>query len=145
MDLWGPWLLTAAAVHLGFQATVTSLVYPALVARGRRGDADWAAVHAEHSARITPVVVVVYGALVVPVVVTAWQLVSEGPDPGASVAVLGAGLAFAATALVAAPAHGRLGRGWSEGAARRLIRADVVRLVGAVVCLAGAVAGALGG
>ena len=145
MDLWELWLLVAAAVHLGFQATVTSLVYPALVARGRCGDVSWSQVHGEHSARITPVVVVVYGALLVPVVVTSWQLVSGGPDPGASVAVLGAGLTFAATALVAAPAHGRLGRGWSEGAARRLLRADVVRLVGAVTCLAGAVAGALGG
>ena len=139
MDLWELWLLTAAAGHLGFQATVTSLVYPALVARGRRGDVSWSAVHGEHSARITPVVVVVYGALLVPVLVTAGQLVSDGPDPGAWLAVLGAGLAFAATALVAAPAHRRLGRGWSEGAARRLLRADVVRLVGAVVCLAGAV------
>ena len=145
MDLWGLWLLTAAAVHLGFQATVTSLVYPALVARGRRGDVSWSEVHAEHSARITPVVVVVYGALLVPVAVTAWRLFADGADLGAVLAVLGAGLAFAATALVAAPAHGRLGRGWSEGAARRLLRADVVRLIGAVTCLAGAVAGALGG
>lgn len=142
MDLWELWLLAAAAVHLGFQATVTFLVYPALVARGRRGDVSWSEVHGGHSARITPLVVVVYGALLVPVLVTVWQLASDGLEVAASLAVLGAGVAFTATALVAAPAHGRLGRGWSEATARRLLRADAVRLVAAVVCLAGAVASA---
>jgi hypothetical protein len=139
VDLWDVWLVVAAGVHLGFQATVTFLVYPALVARGRRGDVSWVEVHGEHSTRITPVVVVVYGGLLVPVLVTAWRLVVDGPQWGAVLAVVGAGLAYGATALVAAPAHGRLGRGWSEAAARRLLRADVVRLLGAVLCLAGAI------
>lgn len=140
MDLWDVWLVAAAGVHLGFQATVTFLVYPALVARGRRGDVSWGEVHGEHSATITPVVVVVYGGLLVPFLVTTWRLVADGAQWGAVLAVVGAGLAFGATALVAAPAHRRLGRGWSEVAARRLLRADVVRLLGALLCLAGAVA-----
>ena len=138
MDLWELWLLTAAAVHLGFQATVTSLVYPALVARGRRGDADWAVVHAEHSRRITPLVVLVYGGLLVAVLASLWHLVTEEVTWAPVVAVTGAGVAFGATAVAAAPAHGRLARGWSPRVARRLVLADLVRLAGAVTCVVGA-------
>ena len=42
------------------------------------------------------------------------------------------------TALVAAPTHGRLGRGRTDALVRRLLVADRVRLLGAIVCLAGA-------
>ncbi|MGA9745861.1 MAG: hypothetical protein WBQ50_00235, partial [Nocardioides sp.] len=54
-------LLVATAVHLGFQVSVTLLVYPAL---GRVGADSWPAAHAAHSRAIVPLVVVVYGALV---------------------------------------------------------------------------------
>ena len=51
----------AAALHAGFQVTVTVLVYPALAGRSA---AEWSAAHTRHSRAITPVVAVVYGALV---------------------------------------------------------------------------------
>ena len=137
MDRWEAWLLGAAALHLGFQATVTLLVYPALVERGRRGE-GWETVHAAHSRRITPLVVVVYAALVLPVAVTGWRLVGGEAGGGSALAVAGAVLALGSTAAVAAPAHARLGRGWADDAGLRLVRADAVRLLGAVVCLVGA-------
>ena len=74
---------------------------------------SWSEVHGEHSRRITPLVILVYGGLLVPVLASLWHLVTEEVTWGPVVAVTGAGLAFAATALVAAPAHGRLARGWS--------------------------------
>jgi hypothetical protein len=137
VDLWEVWLTAAAAAHLGFQLTVTVLVYPVLAERGRQGHA-WATVHAAHSRRITPLVVLVYGALLPPVLVAAWRLVEREAGWGGGLAVAGAVLAFATTALVAAPAHGTLGEGWSPRVGRRLVRADRVRLVGATACLVGA-------
>jgi hypothetical protein len=138
VELWDAWLLAAAALHLGFQATVTLLVYPALVAQGPAD--EWAAMHAAHSRRVTPLVVLVYGALFPPVVVSAWHVLEGATGWGAGVAVAGAVVAFGATAWVAAPAHGRLTRGWDDKVARRLVRADAVRLVGGMLCLAGALA-----
>lgn len=137
MGLWETWLVVAAAVHLGFQATVTLLVYPVLLERGRKGD-GWASVHSAHTRRITPLVVLVYGALVPPVVVTAWRVLAGEAGWGATLAVAAALAAFVATAAVAAPAHGVLGRGWREPVARRLVRADRARLGAALLCLAGA-------
>lgn len=143
MDLWESWLLAAAFLHLGFQGTVSFLVYPALVERGRRGDVSWAEVHQAHSRRIAPVVVVVYGALLLPVLVTTWRLATGPVEAGPAVAVAGAAMAFAATAVGAAPAHGRLAHGWSDDIGLRLVWADVVRLVGATTCAGGALTVAL--
>jgi hypothetical protein len=140
VELWGAWLLAAAALHLGFQATVTWLVYPVLVAQGPTD--EWVAMHAAHSRRVTPLVVLMYGALFPPVVVSTWHVHQGAAGWGAGVAVAGAIVAFGATAGVAAPAHGRLTHGWDDRVARRLVRADALRLVGAVLCLAGAVAAA---
>ncbi|MFB9377581.1 hypothetical protein ACFFKU_14080 [Kineococcus gynurae] len=126
-------LLTAAGVHAGFQATITLLVYPALVATP---PASWARVHAAHSRRIAPLVAVVYGALL-----GAWVCVLVG---GAMtfplwVAAAGSVVTGATTALSAAPTHTRLGReGPRPELLRRLVRADRVRLVGALTTLAGA-------
>jgi hypothetical protein len=137
VDGWQVWLLGAAALHLGFQATVTLLVYPALLERGARGD-GWAAAHEAHSRRITPLVVVVYGALLPPLVVAGWTLARGGAGWGTALCITGAVVAFVATAAVAAPAHSRLARGWAGEVGVRLARADAVRLAGAVLCLAGA-------
>ena len=130
-------LLGAAALHLGFQLTVTVLVYPALA---RVPAAGWTHAHGAHSRAITPLVVVVYGALVV---VGAWALVTRWPDPWTLVAALGAVLSFLATALVAAPTHGRLADGRDEHLLRRLLAADRVRTVGAMVCFVAATIAAL--
>lgn len=119
----------ASAAHAGFQVTVTVLVYPALAAV----DAErWAAAHAAHSRRITPLVGVVYGALVV----TGAALVLAGPGAAGWVALAGAAGAVAVTATLAAPLHGRLGVR-DDVRVRRLLRVDRLRCGLAV---AGAVA-----
>lgn len=126
-------LLAAAALHAGFQTTVTVVVYPALAATPARA---WDGVHAAHSRRITPVVAVTYGA-----VLAAWVavLTTTPLSPALVVALAGTLLTGLTTALVAAPTHGRLGReGPRRELLRRLARADGVRLVGAVLTLGGA-------
>ncbi len=125
-------LLAAAFLHLGFQATVTALVYPnfALVT-----DADWPAFHAAHSRRITPIVAVVYGL----VVVAGVMAVVDGITTWRVIGLTGHGIALLTTALVAAPAHGRLGGGRTPEVLARLVAADRVRLAGATVAAVAAV------
>jgi hypothetical protein len=130
-------LLGAAGTHLGFQLSVTLLVYPALA---RVPGRDWLDAHAAHSRAITPLVIVVYGVLVLAVV---WALVAGWPDAWTMVAATGAGVSFLATALVAAPTHGRLASGRDDALLRRLLAADRVRTLGAVVCCAAAAVAAL--
>jgi len=94
-------LLVAAALHLGFQLTVTVLVYPAFAEVPTQ---QWRAHHVRHSRRITPVVIVVYGLLSV---ACGWVLLDR---PGVlTVAAVGAcTLAGGLTATVAAPAQADL-------------------------------------
>jgi len=129
-------LLAAAALHLGFQLTVTALVYPAL---SRVSTADWALAHRRHSRAIVPLVVVTYGALVL---AGGWALATTA-SPWVLVAVAGAGLSLLTTALVAAPTHGRLSAGKDPALVRRLLHADYARSAGAVLCLVGAALAAL--
>lgn len=127
-------LALVAAAHLGFQATVTALVYPALA---RTGVERWADVHDRHSRRITPLVGLLYPALVVAGVGVALA----GPSTAGWVALAGVAVSVVATAAVAAPTHARLGRrGPQQDLLRRLLVADRVRLLGAVVAAAGGVA-----
>ncbi len=126
-------LLAAGFLHLGFQATVTALVYPTLTSVD---DADWSVWHAAHSRRITPIVVVVYGLAVVAGV----MVVADGPTSWGVVSIAGHGVALVATALVAAPAHVRLGDGRDDAVLARLLAADRLRLAGAVVAAVAAVA-----
>ena len=130
------WLLLVAAAHLGFQLTVARVVYPAL---RDVGDEAWPAAHQRHSRRIAPLV----GALYVPLVVAlVWTTATEPTAAGTWLALLGGALAVVTTAALAAPMHGRLG---TVPASERpellgaLGRADLVRTIGAVVCLLGAV------
>ncbi|WP_432564244.1 hypothetical protein [Kineococcus sp. SYSU DK003] len=112
---------------------MTFVAYPALTATSAR---DWATVHAAHSRRITPVVAVVYGALSAAGV---WALATLALTPWLGVAVAGAALTAAATAFLAAPTHTRLAReGPRPDLVRRLVRADAIRLAGAVLTLTGA-------
>ncbi len=124
-------LLTATAVHLGFQATVTAVVYPALA---RVPAAQWEVAHGAHARAITPVVAVVYGGLAL---AGGWALLS-GPDAWTVVALAAAAVAMLITALVAAPAHGRLGAGHDPRRMDRLLRVDRLRAAAAVVALAAA-------
>ena len=132
MNDWGAWLVATAALHLGFQLTVTLVVYPALADVSAD---DWAGAHAAHSRRISVVVALAYLPLLG---VGLWSLVDGPVDTGLVVAAVGAATSFLTTALVAAPTHGRLGQGRTDALVHRLLVADRVRLVGAVVCLAGA-------
>lgn len=129
-------LALAAVLHLGFQATVTVLVYPALARVGREHPEDWTAVHARHSRAIVPLVGVVYVGLLAAGV---WSLAS-GPGPLDLVALAGAWGAVLVTGAVAAPTHGRLATP-DPALLERLLRADrwraALAAVGAVAALAG--------
>ncbi|GAB3996162.1 hypothetical protein [Nocardioides marmoraquaticus] len=131
-------LALLAAAQLGFQVTVTLLVYPALT---EAPDADWEGVHDRHSRRIVAPVVVLYGGLLLAL---PWAWLSA---PSGWVALAGAcclGL-LATTALLAAPTHGRLGRsgpGERPVLLRRLLLVDRARLAWSLA-LAGCTAGAL--
>ena len=128
-------LVVASALHLGFQLTVTMVVYPALA---RVSDADWLAAHARHGRAITPLVVLTYGALVLSGV---WALVAAAGVAltWVIISVSGAALAMLTTAFLAAPTHGRLGTGREERLVARLLQVDRWRALGAVVSFAGAV------
>ncbi len=75
----GTVLIVAAAVHLGFQLCVTTLVYPAL---GQGPPETFSRRHESHSRRIARVVVLVYGGLLI---ACAWSL-SDGVDGASLVA-----------------------------------------------------------
>jgi hypothetical protein len=119
-------LLAAAALHLGFQLTVSFVVYPALA---DEPEPRWREVHQAHSRRITRVVVLAYGLLAV---ACGWALLS-GPDGWTIVSVGAAAVAGLLTAFGAAPTHSRLGRGWSRPLLDRLLRLDRGRSVAAAV------------
>lgn len=126
-------LLAASALHAGFQAVVTGVVYPALVTVPA---GEWAAAHAAHSRRITAVVAPVYVAVAAACL---WLLVSGPYTVPLLVAVTGNAVAALVTAFVAAPAHGRLGRQEpTPRLVRHLLVADRVRLLAAVIALAAA-------
>lgn len=126
------WLAAVSLVHVGFQAAVSVVVYPALATSSE--DA-WAQVHAEHSRRISFLVGPLYlGLLAVNLLV-----LIRGPwTTGTLLALAGNGVAGLTTALVAGPTHSRLSRGRTPVLTRRLLRADRVRLAGAAVAGMGA-------
>ena len=122
-DAANAWLLAAAALHAGFQLTVTVIVYPSLASTS---DDDWPRAHARHSRRIVPVVALVYGAAVVACALAA----TADPSPGTWVALAGTAVAIVVTATVAAPLHGRLDTR-DPALLARLLAADRVRCVSA--------------
>ena len=120
------WLVAVTALHAGFQLVVTGLVYPALA----EVPADaWTTHHGRHTRRVARLVVPTYGVLVV-----TGGLVLAGGASGWQVAALTAmTTALLTTALVAAPAHRRLGSGRDGVVLRRLLRADRVRCAAALL------------
>jgi hypothetical protein len=139
VSTWQVALLAATGLHAGFQATVTVLVYPAL-ARVRAE--DWSTAHDVHSRSITPLVAIVYGAAVVACL---GSVLTDPRSVGAWVAAAGTAGAVLVTAVAAAPTHGRLGRGRTPELLGRLLAADRLRLVGALVAFAGAIAASAAG
>jgi hypothetical protein len=127
-------LLLVAAAHLGFQLTVSLVVYPAL---RDVDDEAWPVAHERHARRIAPLV----GAIYVPLVlVLAWTAAREPQAVGTWLALVGGALSVVTTAAIAAPLHGRLGGATERPELLRdLSRADRIRTVGAVVCVVGAV------
>ena len=121
-------LIAATGTHLGFQVTVTALVYPALA---RTSPDRWADAHRAHSRAIAPLVAVVYGTLLL---VSAWVLWSR-PGLAAVAAVAATAVAMAVTAFAAAPMHSRLGQGHDRDRIRRLVRVDRARAVAATAAL----------
>lgn len=124
--------MAAAAAHLGFQLTVTLVVYPALAATPAEA---WAQAHLAHSRRIAPLVGVLYAGLLG----TAAGALLTAPSPGTVVAAAATTAAIGLTATVAGPLHVRLGRGREEGRLRSLLRIDRVRTFAALVALGAAI------
>lgn len=129
----GAALIAVGGLHLGFQAVVTVVVYPALAATPAGA---WAAAHDAHSRRIVLLVAPLY--LVVAATCT-WVLVAGPLTPWTLLSLAGHAVAATTTAVFAAPSHGRLGRGGrSDDELARLLAADRVRLAGAVVAFVAA-------
>ena len=125
-------LVAATWLHLGFQATVSALVYPVLAATP---GAAWPAAHDRHSRVITPLVGFVYGALLL----GSGASLLTAPSPAVVASVAAVGLSLGTTALVAAPLHGRLATsGPTPERLRLLLVADRWRTAGAVVAAAAA-------
>lgn len=124
--------MVAAATHLGFQLTVSLVVYPALAATPAEA---WDPVHAAHSRRIAPLVGVLYAGLLA----TAAGALLTAPSPGTVIAAAAVTAAIGLTATVAGPLHVRLGRGREEGLLHTLLRLDRLRTLAALVALVAAV------
>lgn len=130
-------LLAATWAHLGFQVTVSSLVYPVLAATPSEA---WGRAHDRHSRVITPTVGAVYAALLLG---TAASL-SAAAGPAVVAAAAGVALSLGTTALVAAPLHGRLAAaGPTPERLRTLLVADRVRTAGAALAAVAATVAAL--
>ncbi|GAB2627104.1 hypothetical protein GCM10027270_12770 [Nocardioides ginkgobilobae] len=130
-------LLAATWAHLGFQVTVSSLVYPVLAATPSEA---WRGAHDRHSRVITPTVGAVYAALLLG---TAASL-SAAAGPAVVAAAAGVALSLGTTALVAAPLHGRLAAaGPTPERLRTLLVADRVRTAGAALAAVAATVAAL--
>ncbi len=130
-------LLAATWAHLGFQVTVSSLVYPVLASTSPEA---WRRAHDRHSRVITPTVGAVYAALLLGTVAA----LSTAAGPAVVAAAVGVALSLGTTALVAAPLHGRLATaGPTPERLRRLLAADRVRTAGAALAAVAATVAAL--
>ena len=125
--------LVATAVYAGFQWCVQVVVYPQFAAVPAE---SFAAYEAAHQRRITPLVGVVFGLLVV---ATGWLAFGRDPRTPVTLVVIGAVLVVAVlalTAFAAVPQHRVLSDGWDASAARRLQRVDLARAVVATAAVA---------
>jgi hypothetical protein len=128
--------LALTAAYAGFQWTVRGLVYPQFA---EVPAASFVEYERRHQQRVSRVVGPLFAGQLL---TTGWLLVGR-PVGTPLLPVLVGAAAFvtvlAVTALVAVPLHRRLGKGWDDGAFRRLLWADTVRAVAATVAAAAAV------
>jgi amino acid transporter len=120
--------LATAAAYAGFQWTVQLVVYrqmPLVAA------ADFPAFERGHQRRITPLVAVLFGGLVL---ATAWLAFDQPWWAVAATASLTVTI-LAVTAFGAVPQHRRLQDGWDAAAHRRLLRWDLVRAIAGTAAL----------
>ena len=115
--------LAVCAALVGLIWTVQLVVYPQFA---RVGAAEWAGYHAAHSARITLVV----GPLMLAEAVLAALLFATAPPERRLEAVVSlalVGFAWAWTALVSVPIHGKLGGRWDNALIAALVRTNWAR------------------
>jgi hypothetical protein len=127
--------LAATFAYAGFQWAIRVVVYPQLAlvpaeAFGRYLET--------YQRRVTLLVGPLFGALVL---TTLWVMVTDDvPLAGRVAAVLLLGVVLGVTGLAAVPLHSTLSRGWDDGAHRRLLRVDEVRVAAATASAVLAVA-----
>jgi hypothetical protein len=120
--------LAAASAHAGFQATVTTVVYPTL---SHVRAAHWRQAHDRHTRELRPLVAVAYLAIAATGV---WWLADDWSVLPV-VAVVLALLAMGVTAVLAAPLHRRLVKR-DDGTVARLLAVDRWRTVLAFAAVA---------
>lgn len=117
--------LAVCAALVGLIWTVQVVVYPQFA---RVGAADWADYHAAHSALITLVV----GPLMLVEAALAALLVIAAPAERRIEALVSIGLvgfAWAWTALVSVPLHGKLDAGWNASLIEALVSTNWARTI----------------
>ena len=132
-------LVAATAWHAAFQVTVTAVVYPVLA---RWSAAEFARHHAPYTRSVTAVVAVTYAGLGLACL---WALVEDTGSVWVWLTGACAALTVVVTGTLAAPIHGRLGRGHDPDLVTRLLRVDRVRAVLALGALGCALVAALAG
>ena len=85
--------------------------------------------HRAHSRAIAPIVVIVYGAVLI---TAAWAVWSR-PNSWTWTAATASAAAMAVTAIAAAPAHGRLSAGYQAHLVTRLVTVDRLRTAAAAL------------
>jgi hypothetical protein len=120
--------LAAASAHAGFQATVTTVVYPTL---SHVRAAHWRQAHDRHTRELRPLVAVAYLAIAATGV---WWLADDWSVLPV-VAVVLALLAMGVTVVLAAPLHRRLVKR-DDGTVARLLAVDRWRTVLAFAAVA---------
>lgn len=130
MELLAPWIpeihLAATVFMAGLIVFVQVVHYPLMARVGEAGFTDYESAHTLRTGWVVmPPMVAELG--------TALWLAGLPPSPGLRpLALAGAGmvgLIWVSTALLQAPAHGRLTRGWDPAVHRLLVRSNWIRTV----------------
>lgn len=122
-------VLTAAAAWFmaGLGWMVQVVHYPLFAQVGAEA---WTAYHADHSRRITPIVLPAMSVELGGALLVALTLPRGSSAVVAWAGVLAAASTWVVTGLGAVPAHGHLAAGFDAATHRRLLRADRLRTVG---------------